>query len=698
MKSYAIDKIRNVAVIGHGSTGKTTLVEALLYHSGVIKEKGAVDKGDTQSDSDPEEVKRKISVHLTPLVTEYRDMKINLLDTPGVPDFCLDVNAALRVSETAIFLVDGETGLQIETERNWIKSEGYGNLRCIMINKMDKEKADFNTQLEDISHRLEATLAPILVPIGAGKSFKGVVNILTKKAVYVGDKPDKPKIEDAPADVQDQIDALKEKLIEAACEGDDALMEKFLEGQDIADEEILNGIRAALSEKAVVPVLCGAPLAGEGVNAILDFIVDYLPDPTITKEIKGTDPSKPDAPETSLKAIPDAPVSSLIFKTVIDQYIGKLSYFRVFSGTIKVNDTLYNPRTRSTERITKLFYAYGKKQMETESIGAGDLGAVAKLEKVKTGDTLCSNDAHIQLEELEFPSPISFTSIRAESKSDEEKLNEAMQREMEQDPAYRVQFDPETKETVIRYMGEIQHEMHMSRVKDKLSNIEIVTDVPRIAYRETIRKPSDALYRHKKQSGGHGQFGEVHIQLQPQTRGEGFEFVNAIVGGVVPKQYIPGVEKGLHDAMEEGVLASYPVQDIKVTLDDGKYHSVDSSEMSFRIAAKQALKEAMKKADPVLLEPIMKVRIFVQESQTGSILNDLNGKRAQILGMDKVKGSIQKVEAFVPLAEMIRYSIDLKSLTSGAGTFEMEFDHYNELTGRLADKVVEERTKKEEEE
>jgi elongation factor G len=681
-KLYGIDKIKNVALIGHSQTGKTSLIESMLLTSVAIKEKGSLDKGTMTTDYEEEEIERKMSIRSAVAYTEHKGYKINLVDTPGLSDFSVDVRAALRAVESVFALIDAENGVEIQTQKNWKLSSEYKMPKAAIINKMDKERADFDKIMQNIEKSFDNRTIAINLPIGAGENFKGIIDLLSMKAIY----PDgnKTKVEDIPEELKAKAEEQRVQMIEVACEVNEELMEKYFAEEKLTDEEIFSGLKAGIKEQNFIPVLCSAGEQNIGSLSILDFIVNMLPSPGDIGEVKGL---SEDGGEITRKISEDEPFSAFVFKTMIDPYAGRTSFLKIHSGKLRVGDEIFNPQKQEKTKVGHIYIMKGKNRDEVSEVSAGDIVVLAKLENTLTSDTLCDPANVIMYEPLKIPSPVSFTAVRAESKKDEEKMNNSLYKLIEEDPSFVVKFNKETKQTVIENNGQLQTEIALKKI-EKRNNIKIERSVPRVAYRETIRKKTQAHYRHKKQSGGHGQFGEVFIEVSPKPRGEGFEFENNIVGGAIPKNFIPAVEKGVLEAMESGVLAGYPVMDIKVNLYDGKYHDVDSSEMAFKIAGRGAMNDGMEKANPVLLEPIMKAKIYAPDEYTGGIMSDLNSKRARVSGSNVGSDGLTEIEAQVPLAEMLKYSIDLKGITSGEGTFEMEFSHYEELQGREADMVI----------
>jgi len=692
MEKYPTEKIRNVGLFGHNDSGKTSLAEAILFNAGVIKRLGKVDEGNTVSDFDPDEQKRGISVKATPLTFEWKGFKINLIDTPGFADFIGEVVSTLRVVDGAVFVISAVAGVEVQTEIIWKMADEYGYPRIVFVNKMDRENASFQRCLDQLTELYGSRVVPFQLPLGEEQQFRGVVDLIANKAyVYEGGKALETEI---PPEMAEQVQAAREKVIEGAAEASDALMEKYLEGEELGEKEVLDALLSGVSEGTLVPVLCGSATHNIAVDLLAAAMVNTLPSPLRLQEVRGTSKG---GGETSLPAREDAPLSALVFNTISDPYVGRLSYFRVFSGTFKSDSTVYNASREKEERVGQVFVVRGKTQIPVKELPAGDIGGVAKLSDTSTGDTLCDKDNPIVLPPIRFPEPIMSLAVEPLSKGDEDKLSTALSRLAEEDPTFSVHRDTEVKQTIVSGMGEMHLDIMMERMSRKFG-VNVKTELPRVPYKETIRKTARAEGKHKKQTGGHGQFGIAWVEIEPLERGKGFEFVDKIVGGVIPKQFIPSVEKGIRKAMEEGYLAGYPIVDLRATVYDGKYHPVDSSDISFQIAGSLALKNAMADADPYLLEPIMNVEILVPEAFMGDVMGDLNAKRGRILGMEAV-GGLQRVRAQVPLAEMLRYSIDLRSLTGGRGTFRMELSHYEEVPSHIAAKIIEaakqEREKKE---
>jgi elongation factor G len=679
MKVYPTSEIRNIALVGHGGTGKTSLAEAMLYNTGATKRMGKVDDGNSTADYLPEEVKRKITISTALVPCEYKERKINVLDTPGYADFYYEVVGTLRVVDSILVVLSATAGVEVQTEVIW---EDFPDVpKIALINKMDRENADFYKALNELKDTFSDNIVPIQLPIGAEDNFKGVVDLVKMKALIFEAGTGKISEQDIPADMLDDAQNYKEALIEAAAEADDELLTKYLEGEELSDAEIIAGIKAAAAAGSAVFVFCGSALNNIGIQPVMDFIADCGATPDTNPLIKGKD-------------LDNAPLSAQVFKTIADPYIGRLNMFRVFTGKMKADSVVYNANKEKEEKITQLLIMTGKDQVGVPELYAGDIAAVAKLAVTGTGDSLTVKSGAAVIEPIRFPEPTLSIAIEPKSKGDEDKLSGALQRLLEEDPTITVEKNAETKQTIMKTMGDT----HVDIIIDKLARkfgVDVVSKEMRIPYRETIRGMVEAEGKHKKQSGGHGQYGHVWIKFEPTEDGD-FVFEENVFGGSVPRNYFPAVEKGLMEAMEEGVLAGYPVTNLKATLYDGSYHSVDSSEMAFKMAARLAFKKGVEAAKPVLLEPIVNVQIEVPDTYMGDIIGDLNSKRGRVMGMEPA-GSKQVIKAQVPLAEMARYTIDLKSMTQGRGKFKMEFSHYEEVPAQFADKIIQ-KAKQEKEE
>jgi len=676
------ESLRNIAVTGHVETGKTSFCEQALFDGGQIPKAESIESGKTVSDFTDEEINRRISIHTSLLHLDWQGKKINLLDTPGLMDFFGDLAAALRAVETALILVGADVGVQIGTIRIWRWLEEKKLPRMIFINKMDKEHADFSRCLEDLKNKFQASFVPLMLPLGSGAAFKGTVNLLSQKARSARGEAKAQEPAEIPAEIKDQVAEYRKALVEAAAEGDDALIEKFFEQESLSDEEILLGLSKGLRAGKLVPVFCGVAARNAGVADCLDILSAIAPAPGGEAEAAAADGTA-----LAKKIDPASLPSCFVFKTSIDQFSGKLSYAKVISGTIQGDSELLNPREDKREKIGKVYTCQGKKLEETDGLAAGDIGLFVKLASTATNDTLCSPDEIVKYPPLKLRQPVHSMAVSALAKKDEDKLNQMLQRAAEEDPTFRIAYNPQTKENIISGMGELHLNIILEKIKTN-QKIEVETRLPKVPYRETITASSSAEYQHKKQTGGHGQYAKVALEIAPLPRGENFKFTNAIFGGAVSRNYIPGVEKGVLEGMENGILAGYPVVDLEAKIVDGKMHPVDSSELAFKLAGRGALRAALEKAKPALLEPIMNLSVFVDDQYLGDVLSDLSSRRGRVLGQELLGGGIQEIKAQVPMAELLRYSVDLRSLTSGSATFEMEFSHYSPITGRTAEEVI----------
>ncbi len=681
MKDYKVDQLRNVVLLGHGGSGKTSLSEAMLFDSGATTRLGKVEEGTTVSDFDPEEQRRRISVNTSVIPVEWKDHKLNILDAPGYADFVGDVKGSVRVADAAVIVVDASAGVEVGTELVWGYVEETNLPRVVLMSKLDRENTSFDRSLAQVREAFHGNFVPLQMPIGSQADFQGVVDLVTMTA-YLGPKGN---LGDVPADLQTQAATYRQHLIELAAEGDDELIMKYLEGEDLTEDEIQRGLRIGIKKGSIIPVLASAATANVGIQALLDAIINYLPSPAGMPPVEATNPAT--GLKETLTAVDAGPLAALVFKTAADPFVGKLTYFRVYSGTIESGVGVFNARAGQDERVGQVYVMRGKEQIPVPRIGAGDIGAVAKLAATTTGDTLCDRTHPLVLEGIEYPNPLYAAAIMPKTKTDLDKLSPALARLTDEDPTLRVRREIETGETILWGMGESHIDVAARRLQQKFG-VNITTDVPKIPYRETITKTVQAHGRHKKQTGGRGQFGDVWIRFEPLPRGAGFEFVDEIFGGAVPRQYIPAVEKGLREIMERGMVAGYPTVDFRAALYDGGYHAVDSSEMSFKLAAHLAFKEGIPQANPVLLEPIMNVAITVPDQYTGDIMGDLNTRRARVQGMDQ-QGTKSIITAQVPLAELQRYATDLRSMTQGRGIFTMEFSHYEEVPAHLTQQIVE---------
>jgi elongation factor G len=673
MPKYGLDNIHNVVLLSHGGAGKTSISEAMLFNAGVINRIGKVDDGSSTSDYDPDEAKRRISINLSLLPMPWRDKKVNILDAPGYADFVGEVKAGMRISEGAIIVVCATSGVEVGTEMTWGYCEEAKMPRLIVVNKMDRENADFPKVVEEIKTKLSSRCVPVQIPIGAHTTFQGVADLLTMKA-YTGSPTQETEL---PAAVKAQAEAYREKLVEAIAEVDDALIEKYLGGEEISLDVLTATLRKAVVSGSIVPILACSALQNMAVNRILDAVCDYLPLPGEQKvSTTGGD----------IDAADSAPLAALVFKTTADPYVGKLTYFRVYNGVITSNSQVYNANQGAPERIGQLYSMRGKTQEPIPEVRAGDIGAVAKLNVTGTGDTLCAQDKQVKLTPIVFPTPIFREAVYPKTKTDIDKMGSALARLAEEDPTLKVHRELGTGETILSGMGDT----HLSVAAEKMQRkfgVNVELSIPKVPYRETITVPSKAEYKHKKQSGGHGQYGHVLLELEPLPERGPNEFTERVVGGSVPRNFIPAVEKGVVEAYGEGGLCGYPVVGIRTTLYDGSFHPVDSSEICFKIAGAGAFRKGILEGRPILLEPIMNLKVTVPNDLTGDIIGDLNTKRARVSGMNP-EGDTNVIEAQVPLAEIQRYTIDLKSMTQGRATYTMEFDHYEEVPANITQKLI----------
>jgi len=680
MKQYSPENLRNVALLSHSGAGKTSLSESMLFLAGATTRLGRIDAGTTISDYDPEEIKRQISINLSIIPYEWRDTKINVLDTPGYLDFVGEVKAAIRATESSIIVTSAASGLEVGTELNWNYSGEVGQSRLIFINKMDRENANFSKTVEQFQARFGNRCFPIQLPMGSHTDFTGVID-LVKMVAYGGTSSEEMPI---PEGLKPQALVLREKMIEVVAESDDALMEKYLNAEELSSTEIVDGLRKAVGGAKAFPILAGSALSGIGIRQVMDAIGLLLPSPTQRKIAVATD-----SPVSDVNVDASNTPAALVFKTTADPYVGKLTYFRVYSGSIESNTQVFNTNQNSVERIGQLFLVQGKTQKPVAKVEAGDIGGVAKLSATVTGDTLGSQAKQVKLSALTFPKPVYSVAVYPKTKADLDKMGSALARLAEEDLTLSVKRDAETGETVLSGIGDTQLSVAAEKLQNKFGvGVDMVT--PKVPYRESITIPSTAEYKHKKQTGGHGQYGHVVMSFEPLPERNENEFVNKVVGGTVPKNYVPAVEKGIQEGLKEGALAGFPVVGVRCVLVDGSYHPVDSSEICFKIAGAGALKQGMLDGKPVLLEPIVNVKVTVPNDFTGDILSDLNTKRAQVMGMNP-DGGMNSIDAEAPLSEVLKYATDLKSITQGRGTYSMEFAYYKEVPGNITQKVIAER-------
>ena len=687
-REYPLEKTRNIGIMAHIDAGKTTTTERILFYTGRLHRMGEVHDGNATMDWMVQEQERGITITSAATTCFWRDHRINIIDTPGHVDFTVEVERSLRVLDGAVAVFCSVGGVEPQSETVWRQADKYGVPRIAYINKMDRIGADFFRGVRMIAERLGANPVPVQLPIGTEDNFQGLVDLINMKAIYYTDELGTSMDEEPiPDDMQDLVQEYREKLLEAVAESDEELMLKYLEGEELTPEEIKNGIRKATIAVKMVPVLCGSSFKNKGVQPLLDAIVDFLPAPTDVPAIQGVDPET--GSEDERHSSDQEPFAALAFKIMADPYVGKLTFFRVYSGTLKSGSYVYNSTKGRRERIGRILRMHANHREEVEEAYAGDIAAAVGLKETTTGDTLCDEQHPIVLESMEFPEPVISVAIEPKTKADQEKMSLALQRLAEEDPTFRMYTDQETGQTIISGMGELHLEIIVDRL---LREFKVGAKVgrPQVAYKETVRRSVKAEGKFIRQTGGHGQYGHVVIEIEPQEPGQGYEFVNKIVGGVIPKEYIPAVDAGIQEAMANGVLAGYPVVDIKATLVDGSYHEVDSSEMAFKIAGSLAFKDAARKAQPVLLEPVMKVEVVVPDEYMGDVIGDLNSRRGRVEGMEPRAGA-QIIRAHVPLAEMFGYATDLRSRTQGRGTYVMQFDHYDEVPRNIAETIIEKR-------
>lgn len=689
MVNIDIEKIRNFAVIAHGGAGKTSLVEAILFDSKATNRLGNIGDGNTTTDYEPEEIERKISISSAIAFCEWKGYRFNIIDTPGYINFIEDTGGCLSVADGAVVIVSALSGVKAETEKIWKYACKYELPRIIFINKLDKENADFERAVGEIEKAYESSAIPLNIPMGSGTAFEGVIDLINMKAVKF--KNGTPTEENIPEEFKVFAEEYKKKLVEKIAESDDVLLEKYLEGGELTKEEIIEGIRESSITRKFIPIVCGSAVKNMGVHQLLDTLSLCLPSPDEKANITpiiGKDPKS--GKELKRKPIPSDPLSARVFKTIADPFAGKLTLFRVFSGVLKADSTVYNSTRERKEKMGNIFYLLGKKQVPVQKVGPGEIAAVAKLKETQTGDTLTDAGNSILFDPIKFSDPMISYAIAPKSRGDEEKVSASIQRMLEEDPTLKFNRDTETKEMILSGMGQVHLEVTLEKLKRKFG-VEVIMKTPKIPYKETIKLGAKAQGKYKKQSGGRGQYGDCRIQVEPLQRGEDFEFVNKIVGGSIPRQYIPAVEKGIIEAMHEGVIAGFPMVGLKATLYDGSYHSVDSSEMAFKIAGSMAIKKAIQDAKPVIMEPIVVIEVITPDEFLGNVIGDLNGKRGKVQGVEPQAGSSQKITALVPMAEMLTYANQLNSITSGRGMYSMEFSRYEEVPAHLTQKIISER-------
>jgi elongation factor G len=688
VKEYAPDEIRNVAVVGHQECGKTILCESLLFTAGAINRLGKIEDGNTTMDSAPEEIERKISIQSAVAFCEHNGVKINVVDTPGYEDFIGEVLCALDVVEGAIVPIRSDTGVEVGTEKMWEFIQDRNLAALLVVTKLDKEHADFDKCVEQAKEDFGGKVRLFQIPIGQGDDFKGIVDLVTNKAYQFGrDGKGKAEEIEIPADLKDQAETLRKELMETAAEADEAHMEKYLETESLDEGEFLSGLAVGVAAGDVYPLYCASAINNIGAGPILDAIVNFMPSPTRK--------AKTAADGKEIKADLSGQPAAYVFKNTSDSHVGDMLFLRVYSGKLTGGGDIYNMSRDSGERLGQLYAVQGKHREEVGGLSAGDIGAVVKLKTTKIRDTLAAKGSSVEFAGTDLPGPSIFAAISSATKGDEDKMGTGLNRLHDEDPTFNVRADNETKQTVISGQGELHLEVVVGRLKARFG-VDVNLDKPRIPYKETIKKTAEAQGKYKKQTGGRGQYGDVHIKLEPMPRGEGFEFVDGIVGGVVPGKFIPAVEKGIVGAMADGVIAGYPVVDVRATLFDGSFHTVDSSEQAFKMAGSMAFKKAVESASPTLLEPIISVQVKVPEEFMGDVMGDLSSRRGKIQGMEP-QGKTNVINAQVPLAELYRYSTHLRSMTQGRGNHKREFSHYEEVPHDVAQKVIEEAKKEKEE-
>jgi elongation factor G len=685
MKVYNTQNLRNIGLIGHSGSGKTTLAEAILYYTKAIDRFGNIENGNTTSDYDSEEKKRRISISTSILNCDWDNVKINLVDTPGYFDFVGEMIEGLKAVDMSIITVSARSGIKVGTEKAWHYVNEYNMPRAFFISKLDTENSDFQDVLMQLKDKFGISVVPIQYPIGKENDFKGVINIISNKARIYNSKTHEMDITEVPKELSEKVNEYKRMIMESVAETDEILLEKYFSEGTLTHEEIYNGLIKGIESGEIAPVTCGSAFKGIGINTLLEDIMECFPSPKDSAPVKAIDIENDK--QISVSIDENSPFSAFVFKTIADPFVGKLSIFKVVTGKAKADSIVYNVNNKKQERIGSLYFLKGKDQIKTEEVLAGDIGAVAKLQYTSTGDTLCEVQSDVAYERMEFPSPVISMAVITKAKGDEEKISLGLSKLLDEDPTISVSRDVENADTIISGMGETHIDIIANKLKNKFG-VEVELQNPKVPYRETIKKQSDVQGKHKKQSGGHGQYGDVKIKFEPRDDGkEELLFVDKIVGGAVPRQYIPAVEKGLRECLRKGVLAGYPVIGLKATLHDGSYHPVDSSEMAFKVAASIAYKKGIQEAQPILLEPIMHVEVEVPDEYMGDVIGDINKKRGKVLGMEALKGK-QKIIIEAPMAELFKYATDLRSITGARGNFQMKLKRYEELPQNEAEKVI----------
>ena len=686
-REFPLEKTRNIGIMAHIDAGKTTTTERILYYTGVNHKIGEVHDGAATMDWMEQEQERGITITSAATTCHWKGYRVNIIDTPGHVDFTVEVERSLRVLDGSVAVFSAKDGVQTQSETVWRQADHYHVPRIAFINKMDTVGADFLHAVKTMDTRLHARAIPMQLPIGAQDTFTGIVDLLTRQAeIYDSDDGKQYHVEEVPADLADQVEELREQIIETAAEGSDELMEKYLDGQELTLEEVKASLRQQVLDCKLFPVFCGSAYKNKGIQMLLDAVLDYLPSPLDVPPVKGT---TLDGEEVTREASDTAPMASLAFKIMADPFVGKLAFFRVYSGIMNQGTYVLNSTKGKKERVGRILQMHANHRKEIDCAYSGDIAAAVGFKDVTTGDTLCDVDHPIILEKMEFPDPVISVAVEPKTKADQEKMGNALQRLAEEDPTFKVHTDPESNQTIISGMGELHLDIIVDRMRREF-NVDCTVGKPQVAYRETIRKSVESEGKFIRQTGGHGQYGHCWLRLEPMEPGKGFEFENAVVGGVIPKEFINPIQTGVEAAMEDGVVAGYPMVDIKVTVYDGSYHDVDSSEMAFKVAGSMAFKDGAKKADPVLLEPYMSVEVDVPEEYMGDVIGGLNSRRGRIEGMETENGE-SRIKGFVPLSEMFGYATGLRSSTQGRGTFTMTFDHYEEVPKAISQQITEER-------
>ena len=686
-REFPLEKTRNIGIMAHIDAGKTTTTERILYYTGVNHKIGEVHDGAATMDWMEQEQERGITITSAATTCHWKGYRVNIIDTPGHVDFTVEVERSLRVLDGSVAVFSAKDGVQTQSETVWRQADHYHVPRIAFINKMDTVGADFLHAVKTMDTRLHARAIPMQLPIGAQDTFTGIVDLLTRQAeIYDSDDGKQYHVEDVPAELADEVEELREKIIETAAEGSDELMEKYLDGQELTLDEVKASLRQQVLDCKLFPVFCGSAYKNKGIQMLLDAVLDYLPSPLDVPPVKGT---TLDGEEVTREASDSAPMASLAFKIMADPFVGKLAFFRVYSGIMNQGTYVLNSTKGKKERVGRILQMHANHRKEIDCAYSGDIAAAVGFKDVTTGDTLCDVDHPIILEKMEFPDPVISVAVEPKTKADQEKMGNALQRLAEEDPTFKVHTDPESNQTIISGMGELHLDIIVDRMRREF-NVDCTVGKPQVAYRETIRKSVESEGKFIRQTGGHGQYGHCWLRLEPMEPGKGFEFENAVVGGVIPKEFINPIQTGVEAAMEDGVVAGYPMVDIKVTVYDGSYHDVDSSEMAFKVAGSMAFKDGAKKADPVLLEPYMSVEVDVPEEYMGDVIGGLNSRRGRIEGMETENGE-SRIKGFVPLSEMFGYATGLRSSTQGRGTFTMTFDHYEEVPKAISQQITEER-------